>query len=64
MTEPYANAFNETDNGNCWEKDFPDQNPWVWEMKFEVDALCYPVQLAYLRWKNTGSVSYTHLQII
>lgn len=54
LREPYANAFNETDNGNCWEKDFPDQNPWVWEMKFEVDSLCYPVQLAYLLWKNTG----------
>lgn len=23
-------------------------------MKFEVDSLCYPVQLAYLLWKNTG----------
>lgn len=58
LTEPYANAFNETDNGNCWEKDFPDQNPWVWEMKFEVDSLCYPVQLAYLLWKNTGYTAH------
>lgn len=53
----YANAFNEEPNGACWEKDDPDQNPWVWERKFEVDSLCYPVQLAWLLWKNTGCVS-------
>lgn len=52
--DAYANAFNEAPNGACWEKDDPDQNLWVWERKFEVDSLCYPVQLAYLLWKNTG----------
>ena len=52
--DEYANAFNEAPNGACWEKDDPDQNPWVWERKFEVDSLCYPLQLAYLLWKNTG----------
>lgn len=55
--EPYANAFNEKPDGSCWEKDFPDQNPWVWEQKFEIDSLCYPLQLAYLLWKNTGCTS-------
>lgn len=55
--EPYANAFNQEANGACWEKDFPDQNPWVWEQKFEIDSLCYPLQLAYLLWKNTGCTS-------
>lgn len=55
--DEYANAFNEQPDGACWEKDDPDQNPWVWERKFEVDSLCYPVQLAYLLWKNTGCVS-------
>lgn len=52
--DEYANAFNEAPNGACWEKDDPDQSPWVWERKFEVDSLCYPLQLAYLLWKNTG----------
>ena len=33
--DEYANAFNEAPNGACWEKDDPDQNPWVWERKFE-----------------------------
>lgn len=55
--DEYANAFNELPGGACWEKDDPDQSPWVWERKFEVDSLCYPVQLAYLLWKNTGCVS-------
>ncbi|MDE7197668.1 MAG: glycoside hydrolase family 125 protein, partial [Lachnospiraceae bacterium] len=55
--DEYANAFNEQPNGACWEKDDPEQNPWVWERKFEIDSLCYPVQLAYLLWKNTGCVS-------
>ena len=54
----YANAFNEAPDGACWEKDDPNQNPWVWERKFEVDSLCYPVQLAYLLWKNTGCTSW------
>lgn len=55
--DAYANAFNEGPNGACWEKDDPNQDPWVWERKFEVDSLCYPVQLAYLLWKNTGCTS-------
>lgn len=55
--DEYANAFNDSPNGACWEKDDPNQNPWVWERKFEVDSLCYPIQLAYLLWKNTGCVS-------
>lgn len=55
--DEYANAFNDSANGACWEKDYPDQNPWVWERKFEIDSLCYPVQLAYLLWKNTGCLT-------
>lgn len=55
--DEYANAFNDAPSGACWEKDDPNQNPWVWERKFEVDSLCYPIQLAYLLWKNTGCVS-------
>lgn len=54
QTDPYANAFNEADNGNCWEHDITEQNGWIWERKYEVDSLCYPLQFAYLLWKNTG----------
>lgn len=56
--DPYANAFNQEANGNCWEKDETDMGPWIWERKFEIDSLCYPVQLAYLLWKNTGTTKH------
>lgn len=52
--DPYANAFNEEANGNCWEKDETEMNDWLWERKYEIDSLCYPIQFAYLIWKNTG----------
>lgn len=52
--DPYANAFNEEANGNCWEKDETEMNDWLWERKYEIDSLCYPIQFAYLIWKNIG----------
>ena len=54
LIDPYANAFNETANGNCWESDETDMKPELWERKYEIDSLCYPIQLSYLLWKNTG----------
>lgn len=58
QSDPYANAFNECENGNCWEKDETDMGEDVWERKYEVDSLCFPIQFAYLLWKNTGRVSH------
>ena len=58
LMDPYANAFNNEPSGACWAKDFDDQNPWVWERKFEIDSLCYPIQLAWLLWKNTGYTAH------
>lgn len=57
LIDPYANAFNEADNNNCWEKDETDMCGWIWERKYEIDSLCFPVQMAYLLWKNTGRTS-------
>jgi meiotically up-regulated gene 157 (Mug157) protein len=37
--DPYANAFNSSASGLCWHKDFEDQNPWVFERKWEIDSL-------------------------
>lgn len=54
LIDPYANAFNESANGNCWEHDKTDMKPELWERKFEIDSLCFPIQLSYLLWKNTG----------
>ena len=52
--DPYANAFNETDNAAGHQDDETEMNGWIWERKYEIDSLCYPVQLAYLLYKNTG----------
>ncbi|WP_172256792.1 glycoside hydrolase family 125 protein [Saccharibacillus deserti] len=57
LRDPYANAFNETDNGNGHQGDETDSTPWIWERKYEIDSLCYPIQLAYLLWKNAGRTS-------
>lgn len=54
MIDPYANAFNKVPNGHGHNQDDTMQNLWVWERKYEVDSLCYPIQLAYLYWKHTG----------
>ena len=58
LIDPYANAFNEKPDGSCWEKDFEDQDPGVWERKYEIDSLCYPIQLAYFLWKLTGRTAH------
>lgn len=54
--DPYANAFNETPSGAAWDPDDRSDfaSPWLWERKYEVDSLCYPVQLAWLLYRNTG----------
>ncbi|WP_163537570.1 glycoside hydrolase family 125 protein [Gracilibacillus sp. YIM 98692] len=57
LQDPYANAFNETANGNGHQTDETDMSPIVWERKYEIDSLCYPIQLAYLYWKETNDHS-------
>jgi uncharacterized protein len=52
--DPYANAFNVTDNDNRIDIDETELGPWVWERKYEIDSLCYPIQLSYMFWKTTG----------
>ncbi|MBB6672410.1 glycoside hydrolase family 125 protein [Cohnella nanjingensis] len=55
--DPYANAFNKTPNGQGHGGDLPPKGPWVWERKFELDSLCYPVQLCAHYWRTTGDRS-------
>jgi meiotically up-regulated gene 157 (Mug157) protein len=43
IQDPYANAFNESPNGNGHQQDATDMTPWIWERKYEIDSLCYPL---------------------
>lgn len=45
--DPYANAFNEHPSEEHFSHDEPPPGPWVWERKYELDSLCYPIRLAY-----------------
>lgn len=56
LQDSYANAFNETASGKCWSHDETDSIPLDWERKYEVDSLCYPIQLSYLLWKECGCI--------
>lgn len=60
--DPYANAFNKEPNGNCWDHDdtnfAPGAKDWIWERKYEIDSLCYPIRLAHGFWKQTGRADW------
>ena len=56
--DPYANAFNREANGNAYRADDLDADPWVWERKYEIDSLAFPVLLAHRVWRQTGSTAF------
>ncbi len=57
LIDPYANAFNGSASGKMYTQDLTRHDPWVWERKYEIDSLCYPVHLSYLYWQETGDSS-------
>lgn len=57
LIDAYANAFNREANGRHNSADRTEMCPWVWERKFELDSLCYPVQLLHSYWAATGDPS-------
>ncbi|TDW83985.1 hypothetical protein EV137_6788 [Kribbella pratensis] len=54
VLDPYANAFNKEANGAGHTSDETEMSPWVWERKYEIDSLCFPLELAYRLWRITG----------
>lgn len=58
VLDPYANAFNPAPNGAGHANDVTAMGAWVWERKYEVDSLCYPIQLAHDLWSLTGRTDH------
>lgn len=60
LTDAYANAFNAAPEGKSFSpSDRTDKfSPWVWERKFELDSLCFPLWIAarYARAKSRWTV--------
>lgn len=58
LHDPYANAFNREANGNAYRADDVDSDPWVWERKYEIDSLAFPILLAHRVWRRTGTSEF------
>lgn len=52
--DSYANAFNQSANGAAWEPADACEDPWIWERKYELDSLAFPIWLAHTVWRRTG----------
>lgn len=52
--DPYANAFNETANGAGHQTDRTRMHALIWERKWELDSVCYPIRLCMRYWEATG----------
>ncbi|MGL5617190.1 MAG: glycoside hydrolase family 125 protein [Sarcina sp.] len=63
LIDPYANAFNKEANGRKWDNDITKDSPWVWERKYEIDSLCYPVRLIHKYWKESQDSSFFNEEI-
>lgn len=57
LIDAYANAFNREPASAGHQADRTEMGPWIWERKFELDSLCYPVQLCQDYWAATGDRS-------
>ena len=58
LRDPYANAFNREPNDFKPYDDTPRASDWVWERKYEIDSLCYPMWLAEKYLKKTGRAAF------
>ena len=55
--DPYANAFNAEFNGAGHQTDKTELTDLIWERKYEIDSLAYPIQLSYLYYQSTKDKS-------
>jgi len=54
LLDPYANAFYAHGGKAEHADDHTEMKPGVFERKYELDSLCYPLYLAYAYWQATG----------
>lgn len=54
LQDPYANAFNREANGAGYQDDHTQMQPILWERKYEIDSLCFPVDLSWQYWQKSG----------
>lgn len=52
--DPYANSFKRGIEPSPHAGDRSDAPPQVWERKYEIDSLCFPIELGYALWRITG----------
>jgi len=58
LRDPYANAFNREENSFKPYNDTPRASDWVWERKYEIDSVCYPLWLADKYMEKTGATAF------
>lgn len=58
LIDPYANAYNREPSDFKPFDDRPRASDWVWERKYEIDSLCYPVWLAWRFHEKTGRTGF------
>lgn len=52
--DSYANAFNHEPNGASYDPEDACEDPWIWERKYEIDSLAFPIQLAHQLWRRSN----------